>query len=775
MTDAAAKKKKARRRRRKARGDEDERTGETGETVLRRTVSSPDVTEMRRATTPPPPGPRQRDDHSGLGRKRLPATLFTAYYPFRLMHTYFYAPVMAVAAGTVIEVYLHLLHSLALPSARQVGGRTEPWPLMALAAHIALMAVMAIPSLWILRRIFVLAMDSWTLGEYPRVRAKLGSLLPPRTIHRVLLVCIAIGLAPVALDVLFGIFKIRFEEGGPEQRCAWSMKVLFSCELLLLLLRATLPWMGIKRTDNGARYFFRLAKILTLIGGPMAGAYTASFHSVAAVLSWTLVIMTVLAMTYTLLWVVVYGIGMTLVQAVLVFPFTFRSLRWAAAACAMSLFMHSLVPIVVTMLAFAILLADEASFAQRQSAPGTTYSFFRFNPSRSDFYGMAIFSTVLTVIGGVCFFVLCVAVLIQEAGHAVPSAPAACDETVPPNRLLRLLDLELSWEQNPFETEVDSTMMLDPASRDADMVQRWTFDADDEDGHVGSVASSLDSDQFAVCGLDWAGLGVVDLAFMAELAYLHPLGGNTCPFMPDNVQEVIRAFLKDDGWVVREAPPVDEHEDPIPGPKLRTDAVAFYEFRHEARNLSVVAIRGTLPYRSIDWLQDFELFIQSMMTQAMATFVPTLSFWPDVVLAELIRCSSILTSWVNNEADRTYSEIREYVANIPSKQVVLVGHSLGGAVAKVVGTMDGYRAVAFNSPGLLLTRRRLGLRSADLHSNVVNVIAAGDVVSAIDKLAGMTQIIPCRMRDGLCHSLQRTLCTLYRGCKNQRHLKLKCY
>eukprot|EP00494_Astrolonche_serrata_P008101 UN08136 len=60
-----------------------------------------------------------------------------------------------------------------------------------------------------------------------------------------------------------------------------------------------------------------------------------------------------------------------------------------------------------------------------------------------------------------------------------------------------------------------------------------------------------------------------------------------------------------------------------------------------------------------------------------------------------------------------HRHVEEYVSRIAksvnndgtSPDLVLTGHSLGGAISKIVGSRLGLRTIAFNSPGLIYSHR----------------------------------------------------------------------
>ena len=122
--------------------------------------------------------------------------------------------------------------------------------------------------------------------------------------------------------------------------------------------------------------------------------------------------------------------------------------------------------------------------------------------------------------------------------------------------------------------------------------------------------------------------------------------------------------------------------------------------------------------------------------------------------------------------------------------IVVVGHSLGGGLAKIVAAITDLPAFSMSGPGLFYTRcvvvavsvrlcvcdalaaslpdpRRgkadLTLRTLDGH--VTNVVPRNDIIPKIDRQTGLIQQVECDAESArLCHSSSRTIMTLVRAC-----------
>jgi hypothetical protein len=120
-----------------------------------------------------------------------------------------------------------------------------------------------------------------------------------------------------------------------------------------------------------------------------------------------------------------------------------------------------------------------------------------------------------------------------------------------------------------------------------------------------------------------------------------------------------------------------------------------------------------------------------------------------------------------------YAELLAHVTELKARvgdRLVLTGHSLGGAMAGMVGAKTQTPAVSFSGPGLLFTRGRFDLSEAAIRDYVLTIKPRSDIVPQVDELGGLVQEIECRRSNPLaCHSTQTHLCELYASCGDKRN------
>jgi len=116
--------------------------------------------------------------------------------------------------------------------------------------------------------------------------------------------------------------------------------------------------------------------------------------------------------------------------------------------------------------------------------------------------------------------------------------------------------------------------------------------------------------------------------------------------------------------------------------------------------------------------------------------------------------------------------------------VIITGHSLGGGLARIVGTLVGLPSVSFSPPGLKLSYRKYSVRRPDgsivkvpstggaLHHQTIAVVTELDWITQVDVQVGLVQQILCDNNDkahqNACHLLEGTICHLLQHCGDSR-------
>eukprot|EP00611_Tribonema_gayanum_P001910 TRINITY_DN11405_c0_g1_i1.p1 TRINITY_DN11405_c0_g1~~TRINITY_DN11405_c0_g1_i1.p1 ORF type:complete len:963 (+),score=216.15 TRINITY_DN11405_c0_g1_i1:3-2891(+) len=284
--------------------------------------------------------------------------------------------------------------------------------------------------------------------------------------------------------------------------------------------------------------------------------------------------------------------------------------------------------------------------------------------------------------------------------------------------------------------------------------------------------------RYATCGMLWAGLSLVDYALLAELSYFDP-DDTTTP-----LQQVLDKFFPSDkahGWGV------GSNESPfriiVPPPEYRQATHAqFVEVRSRKGNVSIVAVRGTDIGRLGDFIEDIKIWVEPVVFMLLSTLFPTIRIWPDSTASAVIEWlheTLQLFGLQSSTALQYYLPLLEYVTELAKdgREVTLTGHSLGGGLARIVGSLAKVPSITFSPPGIAQSYRKFqvaagALGRAGLHHESVAVIPEHDFVPMIDTQVGLVQTVTCKASakalQGACHLLEVTLCELIDHCGDNR-------
>jgi len=188
---------------------------------------------------------------------------------------------------------------------------------------------------------------------------------------------------------------------------------------------------------------------------------------------------------------------------------------------------------------------------------------------------------------------------------------------------------------------------------------------------------------------------------------------------------------------------------------------AIRHFKIKDRNLVVFAIRGT--YSAMDALADAELWFGSFVLDAVLPFVPLLEMYASDSRSYLGSLMSI-PRYIFPQFSLIDGYVKQYETYIKSikinsdEDVLIVGHSLGGGLSKILSLRTGYQAVAVSGPGI---RAVQGFYKSDfegIENSFVNINPQQDYVAILDTPTGSEFQVPCSSGFIKCHASTRTLC-----------------
>ena len=98
-----------------------------------------------------------------------------------------------------------------------------------------------------------------------------------------------------------------------------------------------------------------------------------------------------------------------------------------------------------------------------------------------------------------------------------------------------------------------------------------------------------------------------------------------------------------------------------------------------------------------------------------------------------------LVSFMN--AQKFYLQVQEYFKD-EDVEIEFTGHSLGGAIAQLMGGLHGNKTVTFNAPGMLTMMDQIGCSTTAEYENITNYAVLNDYVGNFRAHAGDTYYIP---------------------------------
>ena len=188
--------------------------------------------------------------------------------------------------------------------------------------------------------------------------------------------------------------------------------------------------------------------------------------------------------------------------------------------------------------------------------------------------------------------------------------------------------------------------------------------------------------------------------------------------------------------------------------------------------LTIFAIQGSI--KKLDWWLDIEIFCCSAI----------FSFLNRISMSQLESLTSNIITWLLTiplksleklTLFKKYTEsleplISEEIKKINgTKNIILIGHSLGGGLAKFFGLKYHKESISFSGPGITPLEYKLKneLNYKYFKNNLIDVIPDYDIVPRIEISAGIRYRVLCNKGFFECHNIERTICQIGATCRRE--------
>lgn len=200
-------------------------------------------------------------------------------------------------------------------------------------------------------------------------------------------------------------------------------------------------------------------------------------------------------------------------------------------------------------------------------------------------------------------------------------------------------------------------------------------------------------------------------------------------------------------------------------------------FQFLEQNLTVVSIRGSTEL--VDWLLDGELFASSLLLTLASLFsfvTTTVTPYTNVQVKKVVASPLILLKPMTL-TERYIADLKNWYEGIEKHtNILFVGHSLGGGLAKLFGHMYRRPSVSFSGPGVATLQQvypAVENPEEDSGRYEVELVQQSEVVPDFDAVprvelsAGTRYRVLCKTDPGTCHVISTTICMIGIMCETE--------
>lgn len=203
-----------------------------------------------------------------------------------------------------------------------------------------------------------------------------------------------------------------------------------------------------------------------------------------------------------------------------------------------------------------------------------------------------------------------------------------------------------------------------------------------------------------------------------------------------------------------------------------------YNIQNNKNNVTVLSIKGTSIQKDI--YLDGQLFLPSLLLTLLNTF-SNIDQQKETYILNFMQYGLSIPYRINFQ----FYTIQKYLDQLTTaynkrfsnskENIVIVGHSLGGGLAKLLGRLVGKKAISLSGPGINAFHSLLnatGNKNFELTS--VDIIPDLDLVPRVEVSVGTIYRILCLKSPIDCHSKELSLCESMIICGNPNYFEY-CY
>ena len=199
-----------------------------------------------------------------------------------------------------------------------------------------------------------------------------------------------------------------------------------------------------------------------------------------------------------------------------------------------------------------------------------------------------------------------------------------------------------------------------------------------------------------------------------------------------------------------------------------------YNVKNDYDEVTILAIKG--PSIKKDIFIDFQLYFPSILLNLLSTF-SIQGQQKESISYKFVEFSLSIPYRLFFQ----YSVIDEYLADLTKaynenyktfyKNVVIVGHSLGGGLAKLLGRILNKQAISLSGPGINAFHTLWGYegQSENFEISAIDLVPDMDIVPRVEISAGTAYRIICKSGIFGCHDKVLSLCEVLIMCRNPNY------